>query len=443
MREEIGRYQVLRKIGRGGMGEVFKALDPDTGEVVAVKTLRPFEALVDIVGFDRLRELFISEAETMSFLDHPAVVNILGAGKDDDGTPYFVMEFFCNNLGRMIGEGFRMESRSRLIRPAKVLDYGRQLLHALSHLHRNRVVHRDIKPFNIMITDNDLLRICDFGSALVDDISFSGVEGVKIGSPFYAAPEQNRDPGKVDARADLYSAGVLLYRMVTGELPSMRGFSLSQVNPAFDPFWDEFFARALSLQPDSRFQSAEEMNESLGRLKLRDVDRLSVSPRSSGGEESEKIVILRKVPLNVCGRKALAAFDLDELFLPENPVVNDLVSFDREMVLDRATGLVWQFQGSDRSMTLEEAGEYLAGLNREKIGGRENWRLPTVSELLSLLHSMTPEAGREVSPRQGWLWSSDLHGRRDAWYVNLDMGYVDWQDVSCRNFVRAVSDEAT
>lgn len=433
MREKIGRYLILRKVGRGGMGDVFKAFDPDGGRTVAIKILRPFEAMLALFGYDRLKELFVSEAEIMAFLDDPAVVKVLDCGRDDEGNPYFVMEFFCNNLGQMIGESFRMEKRSRLIRPEKTLDYGGQLLAGLAHIHHNRVVHRDIKPFNIMVTDDDQLRICDFGLALVDDVSFAGPEGVQIGSPFYAAPEQQREPEKVDGRADLYSAAVLLYRMLTGELPSMRGFSLSLVNPLFDSAWDEFFARALSLQPASRFQSAAEMLAGLGRLR---VNRAKAGGDRQGGDRES--VILRTEPVNVCGREARKVFGLNELFRPEQPVTNDLVDSGGGTLLDRATGLIWQEVGSARALTLEEAGAYVARLNREGYGGRYTWSLPTVAELLSLLD--TPEPGREnpAKPRQGWLWSSDRHGRQDAWYVNLEMGYVDCQDVSCRNFVRAV-----
>lgn len=250
--EKIGRYHILRKLGRGGMGSVYKAVVPVINKVVAIKVLDPFETLVALLGNERLREIFTFEAVTMAGLHHPGVVDVWDFGEDEQGRPYFVMEFFCNNLGNMTGESFQMEKACRRINPDKVLSYGRQILDGLACLHHNQIIHRDIKPFNILITDEDRAKICDFGMALSKGFSFSEPKKMQIGSPYYAAPEQTSYPDRVDGRADLYSAGVLLYRMLTGELPSMRSFSLSRVNPLYDNAWDDFFSRSLSLHPDEQ-----------------------------------------------------------------------------------------------------------------------------------------------------------------------------------------------
>lgn len=435
MREKIGRYQILRKIGRGGMSDVFRAADPENGALVAVKILRPFESLLELVGYDRLAELFVIEAETMSYLAHPAVTNVLDVGRDDEGRPFFVMEYFCNNLGKMIGESFDPGKRSRQISPAKVCEYGGQLLEGLAHIHHYRVVHRDIKPGNVMVGDDERLRICDFGMALVDEVSFSGPEGVQIGSPFYVAPEQQREPGLVDGRADLYSAGVLLYRMLTGEIP--RGSGAARPAASFpEPGWEEFFTRSLVRDPAGRFQSAQEMRQDLLRLRPTGGRGHVVDPCGP----CRKVAVLRKEPVNVCGKEALAVFGINELQRPENFVANDLLVTASGTISDRATGLLWQGDTSEEALTLAEAGAYPGRLNQEGFGGRDNWRLPTVTELLSLLDCPWPGRENPAQPRQDWLWSADRHGRQDAWYVNLEMGYVDWQDGGCRNFVRAVSD---
>ncbi|MEN8136553.1 MAG: protein kinase [Thermodesulfobacteriota bacterium] len=437
MREKIGRYQILRKVGRGGMSDVFKAVDPADRMVVAVKLLRPFEALLEMVGYDRLEELFVVEAETMSYLDHPAVTDVLDVGRDEEGKPYFVMEFLCNNIGKMIGESFRPDQRTRQISPAKVCDYGSQLLEGLAHIHKYRVVHRDIKPGNVMVSDDERLRICDFGMALVDEVSFSGPEGVQIGSPFYVAPEQQREPGRVDGRADLYSAGVLLQRMLTGMVPS--SLEAERATVLFpESGWEVFFARALDSDPAGRFQSAGEMREALARLRPEDCKGKSPGPARGPGRE---IAVPRKEPVNVCGKEALAVFGLNELHQPEKSSANYPAVVGAGKIIDRTTGLAWQAGISEEALTFGEAGSYIDCLNKEGFGGRDNWRLPTVSELLSLLDFPWLGIETKTKPRQGWLWSSDLHGRQDAWYVNLEMGYADWQDVGCRNFVRAVADE--
>jgi len=437
--ERIGNYQILRKLGRGGMGAVYKALDPDLDKVVAIKILKPFENMVELLGYDKLRDIFAYEASTMVDLNHPSVVKVLSYEAEEGSPPFFVMEFFCNNLGKMIGEDFKVDKRSRLIRPEKVLDYGRQLLESLVFLYRHQVIHRDIKPQNIMIADDDTVKICDFGMALVGNRSFIGPAALQVGSPFYAAPEQQRDPNGVDGRADLYSAGVLLYRMLTGELPSMRGFSLSRVNPLFDESWDHFFAVALSLHPVKRFQTAEEMAESLSSLRLH-WDRLGRKEICREANCDPLSISLRKEPVNACGKTALEVFGLNESFRPEVLVANRLLEAEDGVEHDLATGLYWQKTGSGRAMSWVEGRDYVDELNRSSFGGRNDWRLPTVNELFSLFTEADPQprAATEL-PRSGWFWSCDLHGKRDGWYVNLEMGYADNQDLSCRNFIRAVA----
>ena len=438
--EHIGRYQILRKLGRGGMGFVYKALVPVIDKVVAVKVLQPFEAMEALLGYERLKEIFTFEAVTMAGLHHPALVDVWDYDEDSRGRPFYVMEYFCNNLGRMIGEDFQLLKKSRPVRADKVLAYGQQLLQGLAYLHDNDIVHRDIKPFNILITDDDRVRICDFGMALVRNVSFSPSGSMQIGSPFYAAPEQNRDPDKVDGRADLYSAGVLLYRLLTGELPSMRSFSLSRVNPLYDAAWDEFFARALSLLPDGRFQTAREMLAALNRLHVNLQGMCVLQTEAPSADREGAPLPLRSAPENVCGEKARLLFGLNEQFRPQINGRKKFVDEPGGVSRDPATGLIWQKGGSEYRLCWQDAQGYIDGLNARRYAGRENWRLPTVNELFSLLCDELRACRSDVNGAGLWFWSCDRHGARDAWYVNLDMEFADWQDVSCRNFVRAVCD---
>jgi serine/threonine-protein kinase len=437
--KQIGRYEIIRRLGKGGMGSVYKGIVPVVDKVVAIKLLDPSELLEAVVGTDRLREIFTFEARTMAAFNQPFLVTVHDFDYDQQGRPFFVMEYICNNLGEMIGETYQIEQPSRIIRAEKVLHYGRQLLQALDFLHHNGIIHRDVKPQNILVTDQDAIKICDFGMALVNGIAFSGPDNMQIGSPCYTPPEQRKHPNGVDGRADLYSAAVLLYRMLTGQLPGMQSFSLSLVNPRYDRSWDDFFARGLRWRADERFQTAGEMLAAFMKLRLGAPQTTGVCdlPAAKVGTR-----VLRSEPANVCRSRGQAVFGVNPLFRPVAPICNRLET-DGPTIVDRATGLVWLRRASRYPLSFAAAHGYVEQLNREKRSERDGWRLPTVDELLSVLAD--GDVGlfaQSLEQPVKWLWSCDRHGHHESWYVNMDMGFAGVQDVTCLNHVLAVADAA-
>lgn len=438
----LGKYSIIRRLGKGGMGIVFKAMSPVIDKVVAIKVLDPSEVLEITMGSDQLNDIFLTEAKTLAGLHHQNLVTIWDFDYDDAGRPYFVMEYYCNNLGVMIGESFQVEKKSRLIPPEKVIHYGFQILDALAYLHHNNIVHRDIKPYNLLVTDSDTVKICDFGMSLVDGVSFNGPENMQIGSPCYTPPEQKKTPHQVDGRADCYSTAVLLYRMLTGTLPGMQSFPLSIINPLYDSKWDDFFRIGLSWNPGDRFQNAAQMQSALNKLNLRWQQQKAHSNQKSTPSVNS-VQKLRSTPENRCGARALDHFKLTTLYRPYNYIRNQLTKSGK-LVIDQSTNLIWQNDGSPYPLSWHGAEGYIRHLNKIRYAELAGWRLPTTDELMSLLDepSNQPDSAFFDSTKK-WVWSCDLHGKSERWFVNLDMGYASTQDKDCLNFIRAVNSNIT
>jgi len=444
--QKIGRYTVLSRLGKGGMGSVFKVRMPVTGKTVALKLLDPFETLLQILGLDKLKSVFTAEAMTMSHLRHPYIADVWDFDYDQQGRPFFTMEYYCNNLGSIIGEHYQVERPSRPIDPEKVIHYGDQILAGASCLHQSGIIHRDLKPFNIMITDQDTVKICDFGLSKQRGETVDGPMGMRVGSPYYTAPEQVKDPEQADQRSDIFSVTVLLYRMLTGELPSMKNFSLSMVNPLYDHSWDDFFAKGLSLAPENRFSSAAEMRTALGDLKLHwdSVKQQACTlAHSTDQDQQTEQLKLRSSASRLSGSKARQTFGVEEMFRPQTYITNRFDTPKNGVVHDLATGLYWQVGITDHPMDRQAAERYIESLNSQQLGGKDQWRLPTVNELLSMLNqtgSMANYCGSQVFKQsRASLWSCDWRSHDTAWYVNLDMGFVGWMDEDCFLDIKAVT----
>ncbi len=450
---KIGRYEVCGMLGRGGMSRVYKVKSPVIGKIAALKLLSPDPLLARLVNISELEAMFEREAATMAGLRHPNIVDVWDFDRSD-GKPFYVMDYYCNNLGVMIGESYRTDQPSRAISLDKAIHYTRQILDGLARLHHAGMVHRDIKPFNILVTEHDSVKICDFGLSKTRGETFDRPTNLNVGSPFYAAPEQEENPDDVDFSADIYPLGVMLYRMMTGELPEetrRRPKAPSMFNPDLDADWDEFILRALEKDRRKRFPDAPEMLERLEELAVQWEKRkedacriveLKNAEDSRGDSTVSQSRALRKTAVKVCPSRAADVFDLDELWRPSEYFPNEFEKPTEAVIWDKASGLWWQRSGSKYPLAWEHARKFVADLNKNGFGGYTDWRLPTIDELSSLL-SRTPH-GEDfcMEPvfdrRQKWLWSSDRRSFNAAWYVNVELGFVGWHDFGGYYFVRAV-----
>jgi serine/threonine-protein kinase len=264
--QHLGKYDIQSVLGKGAMGVVYKAFDPDIERLVAIKTicrdrLDPDLALQYVARFR-------NEAKAAGRLQHPNIVGVYEYGEDDT-VAYIAMEY-------VEGTGLREYLNRRTSFDFRLLvALFSQLLQALEFAHERGVVHRDIKPSNLIVTERGVLKVADFGVARVDTSNLTGA-GVAIGTPSYMSPEQCLGE-EVDARSDLFSVGVVLYELIAGEKPfrgSLEGIAYkicredpvppSKVSSLMLPeALDQLVAKALAKQPSARFPTARAFNEAL------------------------------------------------------------------------------------------------------------------------------------------------------------------------------------
>ena len=444
----IGRYEVIDTLGRGAMGTVYKVLIPQIAKVAAVKVLSPSPRLVATAGMDWLRAQFGREAQMMANLRHPHVADVWSLEEAGDRL-FYLMEFFGRNLGVMIGETYWADAPSRVVPTGRAARWLDEVLQGLGRLHQAGIVHRDIKPFNIMLTDYDTVKITDLGLSRKRGETAGAPALGLIGTAHYAAPEQIAAPESVDPRADLFSAGVMLYRMLTGRLPGAPVALPSRLNPDLDGDWDAFLMRAMAPDPGARFEDAPRMTEALRDRDAADQAKrrhaCAIAPASSSRREdagTPPSIPLRDRPAGIIARRAATVFDLDALARPNRYNRNDLTPLGPEAVLDRTCGLIWQQAGSEYPMTWEAAQAYIAHLREIRFGGRAGWRLPTVNELLSLLDPPTSGTGfclaSPLSPVQQSIWSGDWRSPKAAWGVDVQLGFVFSSDRRNFSFAKGV-----
>src|SRR5918998_6752671 len=283
-----GRYRVTRKIGGGGMADVYLAEDQELGRRVAIKILHGRYA-----NDDQFVERFRREAKHAAGLSHPNIVSIFDRG-ETNGSYYIVMEY-------VEGKTLKELIRSRGPCPVPVaIAYTRQILSALRYAHRGGLIHRDIKPHNVIVDPEGVVKVADFGIARAGASQMTE-EGSIIGTAQYLSPEQARG-APVDQTSDLYSTGIVLFELLTGTVPftgetpveiAMKHLSQvpeppSELRREVPDDLDLVVLRALSKEPAERYQSAEEMDADLARV----ARGLAVSPET---EETATAIIARPV----------------------------------------------------------------------------------------------------------------------------------------------------
>lgn len=256
VQRDFPQLEILELVGRGGMGLVYKARQPRLDRIVALKILSP-----ELARDPAFAERFLREAQALARLNHPNVVTVFDFG-EREGCYFLLMEFVDGVSLRHVLEQGRLgaEEALRLVP---------EICAGLQYAHEQGIVHRDIKPENILIDSVGRVKIADFGLVKLlghDDGDWRLTRASQVmGTPQYMAPEQMNRPQEVDHRADIYSLGVVLYEMLTADLPTGR-FALPSERVPVDERLDEVVLRALAREPEKRYQRANEMGTRLSTI---------------------------------------------------------------------------------------------------------------------------------------------------------------------------------
>jgi serine/threonine-protein kinase len=328
----IGKYRVKGELGRGGMGTVYLAEQPGLGREVAIKELI-HSAATDPVALKR----FLQEAQVMARTSHPNLVQVHDLELTGEAN-YIVLEF-------VRGQSLRDWLNRGAIPPPQVFAVMHGVLQALDYAHKHAIVHRDMKPENVLLSDDGMVKVADFGIArLTDDSGVGGTAtktGTTVGTPQYMSPEQVAS-SKVDGRSDLYSAGIMFYELVAGQAPFTATeadgpFTLmakhvqappkppSVHRPGLDPELELAILKSLSKRPEDRYQTGQEFDDTISRI----ADRLFPGWQRSlePGADLSKMVpgalpqppIVPATPIGIALQQPAMAVPPDPVYNPTPP----------------------------------------------------------------------------------------------------------------------------
>ena len=312
----VGRYEILRELGRGAMGVVYEARDPALSRVIALKTILPAPPGEK----EPFEERFFSEARIAARLSHPGIVVVHDVGRDpESGTLYIALEHLLGRTLAEIAEEGPMDWR-------EVCRLGAQIARALHHAHSQGVVHCDMKPANVMLLPSGETKIMDFGIAWIETARFRrSSTGEFLGTPLYASPEQ-ADTGKVDARTDVFSLGAIAYTLLAGR-PAFAAGSIpeivervlrhdppppSRVVPGIPVYLDRVIGRAMAKEPDHRYPDALTLAEDL-------EDVLAGRPPSHASEAA-RIAAVATRPLPPGTEPGTESVEVELVEAPDDPL---------------------------------------------------------------------------------------------------------------------------
>lgn len=365
----LGRYEILGELGKGAMGVVYRAIDPVLQRTVAVKTIPMY---LDPSEQAEYEARFYHEAKAAGRLSHPNIVTIYDVGKSGD-TTYMAMELL---------EGQDLKSLLAPKKPLPIpqaLDIAAQVADGLAYAHEHEVVHRDVKPANLMITRSGLVKIMDFGIARMRASEIRTQTGVLLGSPSYLSPEQVLGK-RADHRSDIFSLGIVLYEMLTGERPftgaeittimyqivHLSPRAPSVLNPEVPEILNFVVAKALAKSPEDRYQDAREFAADLRECRKHvesqvqpkisiDLDAFPKHSANRLADGGTGAIVGGNFP---AGRKMDAAPEL--AVPPETPVALGISthfdSFDATLRLVTATGAAEQFGEYIKTQKIARAG---------------------------------------------------------------------------------------
>jgi len=288
--EKLGRYVIVEEIGQGAMGVVYKAVDPLIDRTVAIKTINLDLSKEELANFEKR---FQREVQSAGKLNHPNIVTVYDVGRTE-GVAYMAMEF-------LEGKELREILDSGVVLPIeKIAHIASQVADGLGFAHEHGIVHRDVKPANVMVMKNGLVKITDFGIAQMSSASRT-LSGMVMGSPKYMSPEQVVGQA-VDGRSDIFSLGVVLYEMLAGKTP-FAGENISAImyqilndepippkafNQNIPDSINFIVLKALAKHPDKRYQNAKEMARDLKRYKTMEISGSGEQPQPEESMERRK-----------------------------------------------------------------------------------------------------------------------------------------------------------
>jgi len=374
------------------------------------------------------------------------LVSVQDYGKTVKGTEGVLMEFVPKSMEDILKKGKLAEKKAR--------RYFEEIVKGIKVLVENGILHRDLKPANLFMLE-DIIKIGDFGTVKFisgDTASMSEVAGTF----HYMAPERFRK--NYGYSVDRWSANIIFYRMITGRYPfdgqdrtEIFG-SIMMEEPNLEVLperYRDYFHRSFQKVPDKRHANLREMFEDLRKIPIEGPDdtgpkaMVAVPVTKSKELYEEKTVLhLRKTPRTVRDEDFKTFFRLDNKRRPLEYVENEYVDNGDETITDLSTGLTWQKSGVRSFISYDKVREYIEEVNGEKFAGHDDWRVPTVDELMSLLELKKSTKDLYIAPlfdkTQSWCWSADVRPNGTVWIVYFRYGHVYWNVIKFISFVRLV-----